>query len=129
MVGKKKLLILPLIILILIFFIIIYRQKRAKEFTDDEIIQMLKNNSDATEYMKRNPDFKIVNKTLLTRETILKGQNATYFKEIYQNLLLEDNRYLKIDLMDFKTNHGLISIIDLKEGKVIKVYGIILIEI
>jgi len=52
------------------------------------------------DYIERYKNFKIEKKTLLTKESILAGQNGENFKEVYQSLDLEDNRYLRADLMN-----------------------------
>ena len=100
-------------------------QKAVLKITDEQIIRLLKENKDSLEYITKYPNFKIEAKTLLTKESILSGQEGPNFKEVYQGLSLQDNRYLRVDLADAT---GLITVIDTKTGTIPKVFGVILIR-
>ena len=63
------------------------------------------------------------------KEDIIKGQKGQNFKEVYQDLSLEDKRYMKADLINGQGDRGLIVVIDLKEQKVLKSFEIIKIGI
>ena len=90
------------------------------------ILDILKTNPDSLEYINKYKDFEIVNKTVLTKESILEGQNATRFKEVYFDLSLENNRYLKVDLMNKQEDRGLIAVLDMETKTVAKAYWLIL---
>jgi len=98
------------------------------EITDEEIIELLKKNKDSLSFLKENKDFKIETKTVLTKEGILEGKEGPNFKEVYQDLSLEDNRYIKVDLINSLENRGLITVIDAKTKTVPKVFGLLLIK-
>ncbi|TSC54181.1 MAG: hypothetical protein LiPW30_751 [Parcubacteria group bacterium LiPW_30] len=103
----------------------------AKDITkiiDQDIIAALSTNPDAKDYMQKNSDFKITGKAILTKDSILAGQTAENFKEVYQGLDLEDERYLKVDLMNTAGDNGLVAVLDFKESKVLKAYGLILLR-
>ena len=102
--------------------------KETSEITNEEIIELLKENKDSLSYIERYPGFKIEAKTVLTKESILEGQEGPNFKEVYQDLSLEDNRYLRVDLMNSAGDKGLITIIDAKTKTVPKAFGILMIK-
>ncbi|MCD6558232.1 MAG: hypothetical protein J7K31_04380, partial [Candidatus Aenigmarchaeota archaeon] len=91
------------------------------------IKQILKQNNEVLGYMEKNPDYQVLNTSILSADEIREKQNGTQFRELYENLTLEDNRYVKVDLMG-ESGHGLMTIIDLNKGEVVKVFGIILIK-
>lgn len=112
---------------VLLFF---YNQapKDLSKITDIQIMLLLSKNSDAKEYMQNHPDFKIKDKAVLTKESILAGQNGQNFKEVYQGLGLENNRYLKVDLINGSGSNGLVAVLDFKTGQTLKAYGIIFLQ-
>jgi hypothetical protein len=112
-------------------FVAKYPAQQARDIsqaTDAEIILILSKNQDAKDYMQKHKDFILQNKTVLSEESILAGQNAQNFREVYQGLSLEKNRYMRVDLGSPAANSGLIAVLDFKVGQVIKVYGIILLQ-
>jgi len=100
--------------------------QNTSEASDSEIISLLNKNQDTEDYMQNYKDFKIDKKTVLTKESIIEGQNGQNFKEVYQNLELTDNRYMKVDLMNLAGDRGMITVIDLKEKQVLKAFGTVL---
>jgi len=96
--------------------------------TNSEIIDLLRTNNDSLDYIEKCKDFKIEKKSPLTKESILEGQNGENFKEVYQGLDLEDNRYLRADLMNAAGSWGLITVLDFKTKSVIKAFGLMLIS-
>jgi hypothetical protein len=126
--------ILLAIVLIATADFFIYNQKSNEEsynisnVSDQQIISILSQNSDAVEYIKNHPDFRIQNKTILTKDAIIAGQNGVNFREVYQELDLQDNRYMRVDLTNVAGNKGLITVIDFKTKGVSKVYGILLLK-
>lgn len=130
---KTEIIIIFVIVLMLAIIVGIYFWKNNQagdiaKISDREIILLLRGNMDAGEYIKSYPDFKINKKEVLTKESILAGQNGQNFKEVYQGLELENSRYLKVDLINGAGDRGLISVIDFKEKKVLKSYGLILLS-
>lgn len=131
---KKNVKIILIVILILIaiafvYFISIQERPGLKDLskiTNQEIIEILKKDKDINSYTQKYPDFKIENKEILAKESILAGQNAENFREIYQDLELEDNRYLKVQLMDLSGSNGFFGVIDFKNNSVVKSFGILL---
>ena len=105
-----------------------FSAKDITKVTDQDIVSFLSANADAKDYMQKNKDFKITAKAILTKDDITAGQTAENFKEVYQGLDLEAHRYLKVDLMNATGDKGLVAVLDFKEGKVLKAYGLILLK-
>ena len=99
-------------------------------FSIDEkgITDFLNTNKDSKDYIEKNKDFRIAKKEILTKDSILAGQSANNFKEAYQGLALEDDRYMLINLINMAGDKGLIAVLDFKEKAVIKAYGMVLIN-
>lgn len=128
----KKIIILICIFLVLlilaIFLVKIFLSKDIAKIQDKEIINILKTNTDGLNYINKYPDFKINKKEVLTKESIIEGQNAQNFKEVYQGLVLENNRYLKVDLINLSNTSGLVTVLDFKNKQVVKVFAILMLE-
>ena len=128
---QKHIIIIVFVIAITAGIFFLFKNQSPKDIskiTDKEIINLLEKNKDSLDYMERYKDFKIEKKISLTKESILEGQNAERFKEVYQDLSLEDNRYLRVDLINITGDKGLITVLDLKTREVPKVYGLILLK-
>jgi hypothetical protein len=95
---------------------------------DQEIIEILKTNADVADYIARNPDFSIQSKEILTKDSILKGQNQNTFQPVYIALELENDRYLKVQLMNTAGSEGYITVIDANDSSVQKAFGMLLIQ-
>jgi len=124
-----------LLVVILIFGYLIFKNQSLKNqpinpflAKDEEIISILKTNKDIEIYTEKYPDFKINNKVILTKDSILAGQNDQNFQPVYLGLDLEDNRYMKVDLMDQLGSNGFIGVIDFKNNSVTKAFGILLLQ-
>jgi len=96
--------------------------------TDQQIVEILKTNADVADYIRRNPDFTIQEKEILTKDSILKGQNQNTFQPVYMGLELEDNRYMKVQLMNLAGNEGYITVIDSADSSVQKAFGLLLFQ-
>lgn len=122
--------IVVLIVLVSGFFLFFQNQtpEDLSKISDKKIIELLKKNSAALEYIERYKDFKIEKKTALTKDSILEGQNGENFKEVYQGLEMEDNRYLRVDLINSVGSQGLIAVLDFKNKEVPKAFGLILLK-
>ncbi len=128
---KQKIVILVLVILLITGFVFVLKDRLFNDYseiTEEEIIALLKTNKDGLNYLEKYNDFQIEKKVVLTKTDILEGQKGENFKEVYQDLSLENNRYLKVDLMNKTGNNGLIAILDLKNKTVPKVFGLILLK-
>jgi len=131
---KTGIIIFPIIILLIIISVCFFFSGKSNmpedisKLTGQQIVSILQKNQDAKNYMQKYSDFKISAKTILARESILSGQQGQNFKEVYQGLELEDNRYLKVDLMNASGDRGLTAVIDYKDKSVPKAFGIILIK-
>ena len=102
--------------------------KDLSKVSDSQIVSLLDKNADAKDYMKNHADFKINRKEVLTKESIISGQKAANFKEVYQGLELQNNRYLRVDLINAAGDRGLLAVLDFKTDQTIKAYGIILLQ-
>ena len=96
--------------------------------SDGQIVSLLNKNSDAKDYMQNHSDFKIDKKEILTKNSIMAGQNGPNFREVYQDLELKENRYMRVDLMNSTGDSGLVVVLDFKTKQAIKAYGIILLK-
>ena len=76
-----------------------------------------------------HPDYIIEDKIILTKESILAQRSGANFKEVYQGLEFQDNRYMRIDLINSAGDRGLVSVLDFKNNTVPKAYGIILLKV
>ena len=126
----KKIIIFVIVILVAtgVFLFLFYDnfQKDIFKLSDKDIIKILQINQDAKSYMKNYPDFRIDKKQVLDKDSIIAGQNGQNFKEVYQDLEMEDKRYIKVDLINSAGDRGMITVIDFKNNSVPKAYGIML---
>jgi len=121
--------IFAVVILIACFYLKYLKNSQSlSKISDSGIISLLNKNQDAKEYMNSHSDFKIEKKIILTKEDIIGGQNGQNFKEVYQGLELQDNRYMKVDLMNLAGDNGMVTIIDFNNKEVLKAYGIVLLS-
>ena len=130
----KNVLIIFIIILIVlvasaVFFMYNQKPKDLSKVSDSQIISFLNKNSDAKDYMQSHGDFKIESKEILTKESIVAGQNGQIFREVYQGLELQDNRYMKVNLMNPAGDSGLVAVLDFNKNIVLKAYGIMLLKV
>jgi cell division protein YceG involved in septum cleavage len=119
---------IAIVLAVYLFYTYPKKLKNISEINNNDIVVALKANQDAKEYMESHKDFKIVTKTILTKDDILQGQNGQNFKEVYLGLELEDSRYIKIDLMNEAGSNGLVAVFDFKEDRVLRAYGIMLLK-
>ena len=64
--------------------------------TNKQILSLLKTNSDSAGYVNKYKDFEITSEIPLTKEAIEVGRQGENFKEVYQGLELQDNRYMRV---------------------------------
>lgn len=112
-------------------FILGGKNKKSKDVdmfsaTDKEVVEILKTNKDVAEYTQAHSDFKIESREILKKESILAGQQGQNFQAVYSGLELEDNRYMKVQLINTEGNNGFITVIDSKDNSVPKAFGILL---
>lgn len=128
----KKICLIVLILCILaicaIFVARVFLPKEISKISNNEIISLLKTNNDVKNYLEKYPSFRIEKKEILSKENIVALQNAENFKEVYQDLILENNRYIKVDLIDLNNTNGLIAVLDFKNKQVVKVFAVLSIE-
>lgn len=118
-----------LIIIIILVCGFLYSKLNSVQSDSPEIIDIIRQHKDAQSFINKYPDFKIQSKKLLTKEDITAGQNGKTFKELYNNLLMEDDRYVRVDLINGQGTRGLLSVIDVKEKVPVNVYGLVLLNI
>ena len=95
---------------------------------NEEIINILKTDKDIESYTQKYSDFGISNKEILTKDSIIAGQSSENFQAVYSGLDLEDNRYMKVDLMNQAGSSGFVAVIDFKDKSVSKAFGILLFQ-
>lgn len=128
---KKSIIVIFTIVILIFgsgFLVKIFTVKDIYKMQDKEIINVLKKNSNSNNFIKKYPDFKIEKKEILTKQGIIIAKDAQDFKEVYQNLELEDKRYLKIDLVNANNSSGLIAVLDFKKNQIIKVFDVLILE-
>jgi len=130
---KKNVLIIcvvTLAILLAAIGLFLYNQKPQDlaKVSDSQIISLLNKNSDAKEYIQNHSDFKIQNKTILTKESIMAGRNGASFREVYQGLELQDNRYVLVNLINSTGDKGLIAAVDFETKTAPVAYGLLLLK-
>ena len=126
---KNKIIFIVVFISLLVIFLYVFLQNHEKDIfkiSDKDVIEILQKNQDAKDYMQNHSDFKIDKRGILSKDDIIQGQNGQNFKEVYQELDLEDNRYIKVDLINPAGDRGMITVIDFKNKSVLKAYGIML---
>jgi len=138
--SRKNTIILILslvVLLVAVGYFLIYSNQPTEEnnlpldlsnVSDDQIISLLRTNEDALWYLDKYKDFRIEKKIILTPESIVAGQEGENFKEVYQDLDLEANRYLRADLMNAAGSWGLISVLDFKTNSVAKAFGLMMLS-
>ena len=138
--SRKNTIILILslvVLLVAVGYFLIYSNQPTEEnnlpldlsnVSDDQIISLLRTNEDALWYLDKYKDFRIEKKIILTPKSIVAGQEGENFKEVYQDLDLEANRYLRADLMNAAGSWGLISVLDFKTNSVAKAFGLMMLS-
>ncbi len=102
-------------------------EKEEKELTREEIVSVLQQNEKGADYLEKNDVFEIGENKPLTKEDILKNQKEKRYKEIYQDLSPEDNKYSKVTLIN-EAGKGLFLILDLNNQKVVEIHDLILLK-
>ena len=102
--------------------------KDISKATNKQIIGLLEKNKDGANYIAKYPDFRVDKKMVLDKDSIIAGQSGQNFKEVYQGLELENNRYMRVDLMNQSGDRGLIAVLDFKTQQTVKAYGVVLVK-
>ena len=126
----KKIIIFVVIIFLVFSFVFLLKDRKPEDLSvasDSRIITLLKKNEDNNNYINNHADYIIKERSILTQQAIIDGQNGQNFKEVYQGLEMEDNRYLKVDLINPAGDRWMITVLDMKTGEVLKAYGTILV--
>ena len=127
---KKIVLILIAIIIILAAVVYFFPAgKKSNDLSRQEITDILSKEKQGLEYIGKYPDFTIRAQEILTKDKITIGKNGKSFKELYNNLEMEDNRYERIDLVNAGGDRGLLAVIDMENRTPVNVYGLILLSI
>lgn len=135
---KTVLSIVLVVVLVMIVFISVYlvfqnkdlkkQQKDLSLISNEEIVEILKTDKDIEAYTQKYSDFKIISKEILTKDSILAGQNGQNLQPLYYGLELENDRYMKVQLMDRLGSNGFFGVIDSKDNSVTKAFGILLFQ-
>lgn len=131
--SKKNIFIIFVIVLVVLaaavgLFLYSQKPQDLSKVSDDQIILLLNKNSDAKEYMQNHTDFKIDEKEILTKEVITSRQNGVEFREVYQGLDIQDNRYIRVKLINPAGDKGLIAVVDFKKKTAINAFGLLLLS-
>jgi len=97
--------------------------------TDEEMLEILEKDSTGLTFLEKYDNFRVSTKELLTKEKIEERKERGDFKEIFEPLLLEDERYLKVRLDDWEGGRGIIATIDLNGGGPVIVHNLFLMKI
>ena len=128
-----KIIILCILIAIVIFFVLtqksVVQNKENDIVSDQEIKDILRKNKDASEYLDLYEKTNVKERVILSKEDILAGQQGETFKEIYEGLSLDDNKYMRVQLINEKGDRGIVSTIDLVKKEPVYVFGVILLGV
>jgi hypothetical protein len=140
MKGKKLLLIPLLLVLTGAFLYIVFTEKVEEEqketekikavisdvIIDEEMLEIIRLDATGLTFLEGYDNFKISTKKLLNKEEIEKRKKEGDFKEIFEPLLIEDERYLKVRLDDWDGGRGIVGTIDIKESKPVIIHFLFL---
>ena len=143
--GNKKILLIILLLILGGFFLYFVLTEEAGEtdeeevkkteeekeevITDEEMMGILKEDDTGLVFLGEYDNFQISTKEVLTKEKIERRKEEGDFKEIFEPLLIEDDRYLKVRLEDWEGGRGVIGTIDLKEKEPVIVHNLFLMRI
>ena len=115
-------------ILVALFLIISSINLTKPKYSAKDFAEILKKNSDAQELIRNIDSDKVgFNIVKLDKRTIEIEQYGPY-KELYQDLPESDELY-RVRVLDTDKKRGLLTVIDMNNKKVLKVYGLINLEI
>lgn len=95
-------------------------EKESLSPTQENFLKVLASNKDGKEYLQKYPNTKIINITLIKPEEFESLRNSTEYKELYEDLPQKE-----LYRVDFNggSQLSLMTIIDLEEQRVIKIFG------
>jgi len=94
--------------------------------SDEELLNILKTDKDGKDYLSKYPNTKVVGvEKILPKEFEVK-KAKTQYKEIYMDLPNKELYYVEFN---GGTSLSLITIIDLDEKKVVKIFGVMILGI
>jgi hypothetical protein len=115
-------------ILITLFLIISLIYLTKPEYSAFDFAEILKENSEAQGLLRNiDSDKYLLDIVKLDKKTIEIEQLGPY-KELHQGLPESDELY-KVKVLDAEKKRGLIAVIDMKDKKVLKVYGLLNLEL
>lgn len=128
-IKKPNIKIVVGIALIVLFLIVISTNiNKQKKYSAQDFAEILKKNSDAQSILRNiDSDKYLFNIVKLDKRTIEIEQYGPY-KALYQGLP-ESNELYKIRVIDTENKRGLIAVIDMNNKQVLKVYGLLNLEI
>ena len=129
--------ILPVLIILIILlgaFFFYYSQNREIEnpeevLNKEQITALLENNETGAEFMQNYGDFEVEKINPLTKEEIEERRIEGDYREMFEPLLLEDDRYVEMEVVSKERDLGLVSIVDLKEDEIVEIYYLFLVTI
>ncbi len=96
--------------------------------TREEIVEMLKTDEVGLAFLENYDGFKIERRELLSKEEIERRAIEGDYKEIYEDLSLEDDRYVMIRIAEREKNRGLVGTLDMEASVAVSLYNLFLIN-
>ena len=126
--GRNIKIIIGIGILITLFLIISLINLTKLKYSASDFGEILKENSKVQQLLRSiDSDKYLLDIVKLDKRTIEIEQYGPY-KELYQGLPESDELY-KVKAVDTENKRGVLTVIDMKDKKVLKVYGLINLEL
>ncbi len=134
---QNKIIAFLILILFLVFLFFIFNEKPFLEevnieqqvvITDENLIEALKTNETGKDFLEKYEEFVIQKRDLLSKEEIEQRKVQGNYIELFEPLLLEDNKYAEIRVVAKQGGRGIVGTIDLETNKAMVVHWLFLIE-
>lgn len=96
--------------------------------TDENLIEALKTSETGSAFLEDYKEFVIQKRDLLSKEEIEERKVKGNYIELFEPLLLEDNRYAEIRVVAKQGGRGIVGTIDLETNEAMVVHWLFLIE-
>ena len=100
-----------------------------EEITRERVVEMLKTDEVGREFLEDYSDFEVDEAYILTKEQIEERKEGWRYTLLYEDLLLEDNRYMKLRLVQEEKGMGVAGTFDLQEEEMVLMYYLFLVTI
>ena len=104
-------------------------EKTADEYSDDELIEVMKKDADLQRFMDKNPDFMLIKETL-DKEKLVELQNKEdIYSQFYQKITMpEEQEYLQVTIKKGEKETGFMAVLDMEKKDVVRILGLIILD-